>query len=74
MSESTQNNFDLLLKGGHVIDPKNNIDQAMDVGIADGKIGRVAENIPEAEAEQGCSCRWALRYARLAGYTCPRLC
>ena len=52
MSESTQNSFDLLLKGGHVIDPKNNIDQAMDVGISDGKIGRVAENIPEAEAEK----------------------
>ena len=52
MSESTQNSFDLLLKGGHVIDPKNNIDQAMDVGIADGKIARVAENIPEAEGEK----------------------
>ena len=52
MSETTQISFDLLLKGGHVIDPKNNIDQAMDVGIADGKIARVAENIPEAEGEK----------------------
>ena len=52
MSETTQNSFDMLLKGGHVIDPKNNIDQAMDVGIADGKIARVAENIPEAEGEK----------------------
>ena len=52
MGETTQNSFDLLLKGGHVIDPKNNIDQAMDVGIADGKIARVAENISEAEGEK----------------------
>ena len=43
--------FDLLLKDGHVIDPKNNINQVMDVGVADGKIARVAENIPDAEAE-----------------------
>ena len=52
MGETTQNRFDLLLKGGHVIDPKNNINQGMDVGIAEGKIARVAENIPDAEAEK----------------------
>jgi dihydroorotase len=38
--------IDLLLKGGRVIDPKNNIDSEMDVAIADGKIFRVAANIP----------------------------
>lgn len=37
---------DILLKGGRVIDPKNNIDGVMDVAIADGKILRVAQNIP----------------------------
>ena len=47
-----QQPYDLLLKGGHVIDPKNNINQAMDVAIAGGKIARVAENIPEAEAKK----------------------
>ena len=52
MGETTQTSFDLLLKGGHVIDPKNSIDQAMDVGIAEGKIARVAENISEAEGEK----------------------
>ena len=31
-----------LLKGGHVIDPKNNIDSQMDVAIANGKILKVA--------------------------------
>lgn len=44
--------YDLLLKGGHVIDPKNNIDAVMDVAISDGKIARVAAQIPESEAKQ----------------------
>ncbi len=30
--------IDLLLKGGHVIDPKNNINTKMDVAIVAGKI------------------------------------
>lgn len=37
--------YDLLLKGGHVIDPKNQINQRMDVAIANGKIARVAPDI-----------------------------
>ena len=44
--------FDLLLKGGHVIDPTNDIDAKMDVGILDGKINRVAENLADANADQ----------------------
>lgn len=39
--------IDLLLKGGTVIDPKNGINRIMDVAIDDGKIVRVAQNIPE---------------------------
>lgn len=42
--------LDVLLKGGHLIDPKNGIDRLMDVGVADGKIAEVAENIPETRA------------------------
>jgi dihydroorotase len=38
--------IDMVLKGGHVIDPKNNIDGIMDVAIDEGKILRVAANIP----------------------------
>ena len=36
---------DLLIKGGHVIDPKNSIDAIMDIAIDDGKIVAVAESI-----------------------------
>jgi dihydroorotase len=39
-----------LLKGGHVIDPKNQRDGVMDVAITDGKIARVAQNIPADRA------------------------
>ena len=42
--------YDLLLKGGRVIDPKNNINGVLDVAIAGGKIARVAANIPAAQA------------------------
>ncbi len=44
--------IDILLKGGHVIDAKNKIDAKMDVGITDGKIYRVAANIPSNLAKR----------------------
>jgi dihydroorotase len=42
--------YDLLLKGGHVIDPANEIDEVLDVAISAGKVAAVAENIPASEA------------------------
>lgn len=45
-------NIDLLLKGGHVIDPKNGINSVMDVAITDNKISQVAPNIPVANAKK----------------------
>lgn len=47
-----QATYDLLLKGGRVIDPKNKIDARMDVAVSGGKITRVAANIPAAEAKK----------------------
>lgn len=44
--------IDLLLKGGHVIDPKNNIDGIMDIAIVNGKISQVAIDIPVANAKK----------------------
>jgi dihydroorotase len=44
--------YDLLLKGGHVIDAKNNISAVMDVAIAQGKIAAVAANIPASQARR----------------------
>jgi dihydroorotase len=44
--------IDILLKGGHVIDPKNNIDSRMDIAIANGKILKVAKDIPSSGAKK----------------------
>ena len=42
--------YDLLLKGGHVIDPANHIDAVMDVAVSNGKIAAVEKNLPPAVA------------------------
>lgn len=42
--------YNIVIKGGHVIDPKNNINQVMDVAIADGKIAKVAANIDASQS------------------------
>lgn len=44
--------FDLVLKGGHLIDPKNGIDGALDLAIEDGKVAAVAANVPAEQAAQ----------------------
>ena len=44
--------IDILLKGGHVIDPKNKIDGKMDVGITSGRVSRVAPDIPVGSAQK----------------------
>lgn len=47
---SAQQKYDLLLKGGHVIDPKNNISAVRDVAIVNGKVAAVAAKINPADA------------------------
>ncbi|HXH50291.1 MAG TPA: amidohydrolase/deacetylase family metallohydrolase [Terriglobia bacterium] len=42
--------YDLLLKGGHVVDPANRLDRKMDVAVADGKIAAVEPDLPPAQA------------------------
>ena len=42
--------YDLLLKGGHVIDPANHIDEVRDVAVLQGKIAAVEKNIPLGQA------------------------
>src|ERR1700675_66859 len=47
-----QTDFDLLIKGGHVIDGKNRISAVRDVAIKDGKIAAVAANIAASRASK----------------------
>ncbi len=44
--------YNIVIKGGHVIDPKNNINGKMDVAIADGKIASVSKDIDAKYAKQ----------------------
>jgi dihydroorotase len=47
-----QTPYDLLLKGGHVIDAKNHISAIRDVAISGGRIAAVEENIPASRARK----------------------
>jgi len=51
-SEAQTPQYDLLLKGGHVIDPANNVDSVMDVAVAAGKIAALAKDIPTGQAKK----------------------
>jgi dihydroorotase len=45
LAAQTPPQYDLLLKGGHVIDPANQIDDVRDVAVVQGKIAAVEKNI-----------------------------
>ena len=47
-----QPKYDLLLKGGHVIDPKNSISALRDVAIRGGLVAAVASGIPADQARK----------------------
>src|SRR5438270_1363912 len=49
-SAFAQTQYDLLLQGGHVVDPKNQISAVRDVAIRDGKVAALAEHIDPATA------------------------
>jgi dihydroorotase len=42
--------YDLLLKGGHVIDPANHLDGSFDVAVSGGKIAAVEKDIPAGQS------------------------
>lgn len=49
-SVTPQPKYDLLIRGGHVIDPKNGINEVRDVAVSKGLIAAVARNIPASDA------------------------
>ena len=49
---SLAQSYDIVIRGGHVIDPKNDIDAIMDVAVSNGKIALVAKNIDPKQAVQ----------------------
>jgi dihydroorotase len=49
-AQAAEPRYDLLLKGGHVIDARNGLSAVRDVAIAEGKIAAVEETIDAARA------------------------
>lgn len=49
---ASQEVFDLLLKNGRVIDPKNKRDGRMDIAITKGRIRKIAASIPSVQARK----------------------
>jgi dihydroorotase len=44
--------YDLLIKGGRVIDPARNVDALADVAIARGRVAAVSQNVPPSAAAE----------------------
>jgi dihydroorotase len=42
----------IVIKGGHVIDPKNNLNEVLDIAILDGKISQIGKNLDTKETDQ----------------------
>src|SRR4029077_5087535 len=49
--------YDLLIKGGTVVDPGQGVHAALDVGVKNGKILDVAKDIPENQATKTFSAK-----------------
>ena len=43
--------YDMVIRGGQVIDPANEINREMDVAVLDGKVARVDRDIPAAQGK-----------------------
>src|SRR5215468_1201618 len=44
--------YDLILSGGHVLDPANGVDAVTDVAISNGRVAALAANIPASDARR----------------------
>ena len=73
-SASAQQPYDLLLRGGHVIDAKNKVSAIRDVAIQGGKIAAVAPTIDPALSLKTVDVCWAVRDPGAGGYPRSRLC
>ena len=51
-ASAQQPQYGLILKGGHVIDPKNGVNAVRDVAISGGKIAALGANLPSAAAKK----------------------
>jgi dihydroorotase len=54
--------FDLLIKGGHVLDPGQNINGKRDLGVTAGRIAAIEPDLPATEARRVIEVRGDNRY------------
>jgi dihydroorotase len=54
--------FDVVVKGGHVLDPGQGLDGQRDIGITNGKIAAIEADIPARDAARVVDVRGANRY------------
>lgn len=52
LAQSDSKLYGIIISGGHLIDPKNQIDEPMDIAINDGKIALIAKRISTEKATQ----------------------
>ena len=45
LTNTSAQEYSIVIKGGHIIDPKNKIDEVLDIAISNGKIARIEKNI-----------------------------
>jgi dihydroorotase len=57
---STDSRFDLLLRGGRVVDPARNLDAVMDVALTGGRVAAVVPSIPAKAARRSVNVRGRL--------------
>ena len=55
--------YDLLLKGGTIVDPSVGLHGVHDIAVQDGKIAHIAPTIPREEAD--AFIKWRARSSRL---------
>lgn len=54
--------YDLLVKGGHVLDPGRGLDGTLDIGITAGRIAAIEPEIPASQATRTIQVKGAGRY------------
>jgi dihydroorotase len=54
--------YEVVIKGGHVLDPGQGLDGPMDIGIAGGRIAAIQPEIPASEAKRTLDVRGSNRY------------
>ncbi len=54
--------YDVVIKGGHVLDPGQGLDGTMDIGISNGRIAAIQADIPATEAKRVVQVKGDNRY------------